>query len=82
MPNNWCAYHNRKEEPTVAEPYMGCGECWHIWNTEQELMDDYNKMMDEIEQEVNEGYTEPIAIFIRKTNGWQLMTCPLCSHDF
>lgn len=71
----WC-YSCCEIEPLPENPFQVCGECMHYWATEQELVDDYNRVVDEINEEEKEIVCE------RVTSGDQVFCCPRCIHDF
>lgn len=75
----WCVIHG-EYEPDQPGDYKACGECCHVWRTEQEFIDD-----------VLNAYSEHAAamkLFHGTTIGpyegdpRQDPVCPLCTHDF
>ena len=67
--DKWCAIHNCEEEPVAGG--IKCGECWHLFPIEQDLIDEYVKMLEE---------TGQIKVQINSVD--QVLFCPLCLHDF
>ena len=62
----YCSYHNRKEV-AVDEPYIGCSECGHIYNTAQELVD---------------ALITERQYFSTIDTVYLVSACPYCAHDF
>ena len=65
---NTCAIHGY--EPLPEKYYLVCGECWHVYVTEQDLMNEHDKLVEELGLTVFEVKAEQVHI------------CPLCAHDF
>jgi hypothetical protein len=53
----------------MVEGGIACGECWHMFASPQELVDDYNKLAAELD------------LRVVKT-AEQVYSCPHCAHDF
>ena len=68
LPDDWCFTHQRRE-PTTPTTYRVCGECWHVFETEQELVDAANRW------DLPPG-EQPF------TAGEIIFACPECGHDF
>lgn len=76
---DWCAGHQRHEPvPEGVTPYRRCGECWHIFVTEQELIDADNEMMNSIVGIEDGDGIVPLP----KVKADQIWVCPVCCHDF
>jgi hypothetical protein len=65
--NDLCVEHYR-HEPADEKTYRVCGECWHAFQTEEELIDEFNKVLPSEVRSVN--------------SGTQVFACPHCAHDF
>jgi len=65
-----CYFHG--EEPIPEGAYRVCGECWHCYPTEKDLLDTYNTELARVNQEPDSPVTNPDDIYF----------CPLCTHDW
>lgn len=63
-----CYIHD-EDEPDVPGDYRACGECFHVYRTATELLDEENKIM----RSMGLPFTQDAA---------EVVTCPLCTHDF
>ena len=61
-------WEHHKDETTDETPFIVCGECWHIYQTAQELETLYNE-----EVKANGGPWRTVT---------DIFFCPLCIHDF
>ena len=65
-----CVIHN-VEEVAYTDTYRECGECWHVFQTEEDL----------INAALAVGY--PIHFTSdRPLTGDTIYACPECAHDF
>lgn len=62
-----CYSHNI-DEPFGPNSYRVCGECGHVFDTAEDLIEDFNS-------EMPEGL--PPEVDVQKIN-----FCPWCTHDF
>lgn len=70
-----CYAHN-VDEPSRPDDYRTCGECFHVFRTEQELIEAWLATVAPV---IHDGRpTEPVAI----PTGEQIYACPHCVHDF
>lgn len=64
---------------STFEPYtkgsIPCGECFHVFYTERDLIDDFNKLV--VAETLTRGHDAP---FITTTEN--IFMCPHCLHDF
>lgn len=78
-----CAIH-RVPEPDLPGDYKSCGECVHVWRTEEEFVADVRRDR-ELHTQAQQRY-EPTAPagFEAKPEGdpREQPFCPLCHHDF
>jgi hypothetical protein len=68
--DEWCWHHNRSEPTPEGGAYRICGECFHCFNTEADLLAADRTMRTEV------GLSG-VAV-----SGDDVLYCPLCSHDF
>lgn len=69
-----CYCHNI-DEPADSNSYLICFECCHVFQTEKELIDAFNKNLIEYYDGLHiEG---PLASL-----GDEINFCPFCTHDF
>ena len=59
-----CYSHNRDE----ADGAQACGECYHSWPTDADLLADHNRVA------VEHGFSP--AAFLA-----EVFVCPFCAHD-
>ena len=62
-----CAIHHVLEVPT-PDSYRECGECWHVYQTQEELQAE----SDALAALFNEPTWDAETVF----------SCPLCGHDW
>lgn len=67
--DDWCYSCNRSEPIPEAGAYLVCGECFHCFDTADDLMAAVRKMAAEI------GVQAPASAD-------EVYFCPLCAHDF
>lgn len=72
--NDMCWIH-RVLEPFEEGDYRYCYECGHVYKTEQELLDEFNKECKEVCNSCDHKHVD-------KTSGVDIFFCPLCLHDF
>ncbi len=65
-----CQIHGVDETYTSGESYKACGECWHVWQTEDEFRRDVTELYGQL------GILGAIPFLD------QVYACPLCAHDF
>jgi hypothetical protein len=63
-----CLIHD-SFEPDMPGDYRACGECWHVYRSEWELLIAHNALA--------LMWGEPL-----ETDGSRVYSCPLCCHDF
>lgn len=75
-----CVIH-RAYEPSQPDDYRACGECCHIWRTEQEFVDDVlAARASHVEGSLRyDGIVVDPGVF---GSPLEEPSCPLCSHDF
>lgn len=66
-----CAYHN-DDEPATKETYRICAECFHAFQTAEDLQNAYVDQMVAIDPAVSRALPHPNRILF----------CPLCTHDW
>lgn len=82
-----CWWHN-VDEPWNDSYYCVCGECFHVYKTEQELVDEYNRVTGEMNADPDrDKFPAPGAKVPRdpippKTSGDDIHFCQFCMHDF
>jgi hypothetical protein len=75
-----CAIH-RAYEPSAPGDYSACGECLHVWRTEQDFIDDV--LADRVNHaEAMLRYEGIIVDTAAYGPPLEQPFCPLCSHDF
>lgn len=74
-----CAYHDR-DEPSRHGDYRACGECCHVWRTEQEFVDDVLRARADHAQAHLRYEGTPLPP--NTTDPRRELFCPLCVHDF
>lgn len=57
-----------KHEPDQEGDYLACGECFHVFRTAEELIEEYNK--------------DRPDFLLAITDASRVATCPHCAHDF
>ena len=67
-PFDWCAFHHRCE-PISDATYRVCGECWHAFQTREELINEANFI----------AFMFGASLYDSRGD---VQTCPLCTHDF
>lgn len=67
-----CQIHG-VDEPDLDGDFWACGECWHVWRSEADLLADLNARY----AEFNSGLSS-----INTFNAARYPTCPLCAHDW
>lgn len=73
----WCAdycYTCNRHEPVPPDYYRICIECFHVYATEQELIDAHNALA----LSMAEGAHETPTV----SRGVDVFSCPKCIHDF
>ena len=80
-PTNTHCYSCNVDEPDRPGDYLVCGECCHIFRTEQDLIDTENKLRLSFAKFYPEGPMRQAAT-APVTTGRAIHTCPLCAHDF
>lgn len=70
-----CLTHNADEAYFPKTDYLVCGECFHVFRTEHELVSTTNAMLAEFAR--FEG-----IVFDDYTSGDDVIACPHCAHDF
>lgn len=78
LPEDWCWSHGRSE-PMGADIYRMCGECFHVFPTEAELIADHNRELAEMRKRHSD---EASAEMPDATSGEEIWSCPHCIHDF
>lgn len=80
---DYCWYHHALE-PMTATTYRVCGECFHVFETAQELVDAHNVVIDQINNEPRERGYKSMNLAARKTveTVHLIYACPFCVHDF
>jgi hypothetical protein len=63
-----CFWHG--EEPVPDGAYLVCGECWHCFVTDEELLAADRAMRIEV------------GLLGGPSSADEIRFCPLCSHDF
>lgn len=79
-----CIPHQHRQPPEAPwKPgdYLKCYECWHTYVTEQDLIDEYNKMNAEMITFDIEG-EQVFHELPELTDAKLIKFCPLCAHDF
>jgi hypothetical protein len=82
-------YIHHVDEPYTNDVYRVCGECHHVFVTEEDLQRERMVIMTQIWQDgvrrrVNEPGNEPVDHGDAPVNvpGSEIFHCPLCAHDF
>jgi hypothetical protein len=77
-----CCYHHVDEPPPEGGAYFQvCFECKHGYMTEQELVDTFNAVMRQMNEDAEKNGWTPIE-FVPVDDADQIFFCPLCSHDW
>jgi len=69
MSNAECQIHH-VIEISDENTYRECGECWHVFQTEEQLVNARNRVWEEM------GSSH------RVVKGNEVYACPECAHDF
>lgn len=75
-----CFFHGYEGDITQDHaPYLACGECGHLYWTEYQLVDEFNKTM-------HEGYEKYPEVWltapVKAVSGDEIFFCAWCAHDF
>lgn len=76
--NDWCFSHNRRE-PVDENTYRVCGECFHVFQTEADLIRDHNAELADMRSRHSDDAAREMP---DATSGETIVTCPHCVHDF
>lgn len=81
--NFWHCFNHHLDEvpPPGVEPFKSCFECKHMYLTEGDLTDAYNRELAAAEAAAKAKGWEPIE-FAPVANADEIWFCPFCSHDF
>jgi hypothetical protein len=71
---DYCAIHGY--EPATKGCYKICGECWHCFVTEEELIEKDFRIRAEISNHLGTAPEGP------EESGEQILICPECTHGF
>lgn len=63
-PANECAIHGY--EPIPLNAFRVCGECWHAYPTAQNLVDEHNKVLQDLANAPEEWSAPPTTLTARK----------------
>jgi hypothetical protein len=79
---DWCEWHHRIEVES-PDTFRVCGECGHVWNTAEELLDEFNREGERVERQLAEmldggRFTGDLGA----TDVADVLFCPLCLHDW
>lgn len=72
--NDYCYSCGRHEPVPLDGYYRICAECFHVYVTEQELIDGHNALV----LSMAEGMHEVPTV----SRGVDVFACPKCIHDF
>lgn len=67
----YCAMHDTLEFPPDGGAFRECGECWHLYATEADLVAATNDLIAQC------GFPVPAH-----ENADKIYSCPFCIHDF
>lgn len=75
-----CCIHHI-DEGWDETSYLWCMECGHVYQTEQELVDAYNRKVSEMNREMGVffSYGTPLAFV---SSAEDIHFCQYCLHDF
>jgi hypothetical protein len=68
---DWCWWHERAEPVPASGYFKICFECWHCFDTEKDLVDEYNKGLAAI------GLARRAV-----SSSDDIWDCPFCAHSF
>lgn len=68
--DEWCWYHNRSESIPEGGAYQICGECFHCFDTERDLIEATRKT------QLDAGLSHGVVVVL------PILFCPLCAYDF
>jgi len=77
-----------KPMPLDGRWYISCDECFHVYLTEQDLIDATNKLNREINEATGMGTEaptfngEPLPEIPMVSSGADVHYCPCCLHSF
>lgn len=77
--DDYC-YSCNRHEPIPPEYYRMCHECFHVYVTEKELVDEHNALLRNLGATVAGLVSLEKPLFIKA--GIDVWTCPKCIHDF
>jgi len=83
----WCYIHNQCE-PLRPTDYRVCGECFHVFRTEAELIRSHLLVLQSLGKhhyphELDDHGRLPKILTYKSTiKGIEIYTCPHCAHDF
>lgn len=77
--NAHCWSHNVDELDQPGD-YRVCGECWHIFRTEEDLLQANKDLLEamRIATPKHLRYQVPVP----EASGERIYSCPFCTHDF
>ncbi|MEU4726501.1 hypothetical protein AB0G06_43480 [Nonomuraea dietziae] len=79
---DYCWSCNKDEPIPPSGAYVVCFECGHVYATEQDLIDAYNRIVTEMNADGARRYGDahqPIAL---RTSADGIYFCQHCIHDF
>lgn len=71
-----CCAHG-VDEPWAEDDFKFCYECWHVFRTEQDLVDAHNRSVRE-----DQLYFKGTDMLVLATSADTIYSCPYCIHDF
>jgi hypothetical protein len=75
---DFCWSCSRDEPIPEGGAYQICGECNHVYGTEQDLVDAHNQIITEMNQRMRPGQSK----FGLWTTAEDIYFCHHCLHDF
>lgn len=81
-----CYFHG--EEPIPEGAYRVCGECWHCYNTAEDLIAEDNRVREDMRLHANwralgyRSYDDMASGLQPATTADNILFCPLCTHDW
>lgn len=76
---DFCLSHHRRE-PDLPGDYKVCGECLHVWRTEQEFREDEARAFNTYV--CSRPDMRDMTITPEEVDPTTVYSCPLCTHDF
>lgn len=64
-----------KPMPMDAFAYLTCGECWHVWYSEEEFLEHWRSTWRDLHLSTGDWQD------LMSVKAEEIFACPCCSHD-